>query len=111
MVKIIKKYTSEKTIFSTYLHVLLLKFQLGALVGWGIQFRIQRVPTWHTFGGPRSTKNKKYMKKRDVDVSVTFFHVFLVFHGEGSTKSMSHVYSLDAELNCPSNEFSRSKFE
>ena len=69
--------------------MVLLKFRTGVVIGWGIQFRIQRVPTQHTFGGPRSTKNEKYMKKRDVDVIITFFHVFLIFHGEGSTKSMS----------------------
>ena len=33
--------------FSTYMSVFLLKF------------RIQRVPTWHTFDGPRYPKNKK----------------------------------------------------
>ena len=47
--------------------MVLLKFQSGAFVGLGIQFRIQRVPTWHTFGGPYSMKNKNYMKKRDAD--------------------------------------------
>ena len=45
-------------VFWAYLHVVLLKFHVGALVGWVIQFRIQRVPTQHTFGGPRSTKNE-----------------------------------------------------
>ena len=88
-----------------------LKFQMGAAVGWGIQFRIQRVPTWHTFGGPLSMKNDKYMKKRDDDVIITFFHVFIVFRGSGSTKSMPSGYSLDAELNSPSNGCSVSKFE
>ena len=48
-------------IFSTYLHVVFLKFQAGALVGWGIQVHIQRAPTRHTFGGPCSTKNEKYI--------------------------------------------------
>ena len=47
-------------IFSTYLHVVLLQFREGALVGWGIQFHIQQVTTHHTFGGPHSTKNEKY---------------------------------------------------
>ena len=77
----------------------------------GIQFHIQQVPTWHTFGGPHSTKNNKYMKKRDVDVSITFFHVFIVFRGMKSTKSMPSGYSLDVELNSSSNECARSKLE
>ena len=85
-------------IFSTYLPMVLLKFQLATLIGWGIQFRIQRVPTWHTFGGPRSMKDKKYMKKCDAkwvlvgcgieSINITFFHVSLVFRGTGSTKRM-----------------------
>ena len=41
---------------NTYLHVILLKFRMGESIGWEIQFRIQRVPTQHTFGGPRSMK-------------------------------------------------------
>ena len=60
-----KKKLFFQLIFSTYLHVALLKFRSGALVGWEIKFHIQRVPTWHTFGGPHSMKNKKYMKKCD----------------------------------------------
>ena len=50
-------------------------------------------------------KNKKYMKKRDDDVIITFFHVFLVFGVEGSVKSMQRGYLLDAELNSVSNEY------
>ena len=46
-------------LFSTYLPVLLLKFRSGVLIGYTIKFRIQRVPTWHTFDGPRYPKNKK----------------------------------------------------
>jgi hypothetical protein len=92
---------------------------MGEIVGWGIQFhiqrvptcntfggphsiknkksmkksdaRIQRVPTWHTFGGPYSTKNKKYMKKRDDDLSITFFHVFLIFFVEGGPPKVCQV--------------------
>ena len=41
-------------------------------------------------------------KKHDVDVNITFFHVFLIFHREGSTKSMYNGYSLDVDLNSPS---------
>ena len=58
------------------------------IVRWGIQFLIQQVPTWHTFGGPRSTKKKIYMKKCDVDAIITFFHVFRVFRRAMSTKIM-----------------------
>ena len=49
-------------VFSTYLLVFLLKFQSGELTGCEIKFRIQRVPTRHTFDGPRYPKNKKYLK-------------------------------------------------
>ena len=37
----------------------LLKFRLGELVGCGIKFHIQQVPTRHNFDGPRYPKNKK----------------------------------------------------
>ena len=50
-------------IFSTYLIVFLLKFRSGELIGCGIWFRMQRVPTFHTFDGPCYPKNKKYLKK------------------------------------------------
>ena len=59
-------------VFSTYLIVFLLKFRSGELVGCGIRFCIQRVPTLHTFDGPRYPKNKKYLKKRDDDVLINF---------------------------------------
>ena len=55
-------------VFLTYLIVFLLKFRSGELVGCEIWFRIQRVPTLHTFDGPRYTKNKKYLKKHDDDI-------------------------------------------
>ena len=86
-------------IFLTYLPVFFLKFRLGELIGCRIKFRIQRVPTWHTFDGDRYPKNKKYLKKRDDDVIITFFQVFLVFGVEGSVKSMQCGYSLN-ELSC-----------
>ena len=96
------------SVFSTYLIVFLLKFQSEELVGCVIWFRIQRVPTLHTFDGPRYPKNKKYLKKRDDDIIITFFQVFLVFGVAGSIKSMQCGYSLDAESNSASNELSRS---
>ena len=66
---IIKKTTLFVRI-STYLPIFLLKFRSGELIGCGIKFRIQRVPTWHTFDGPRYPQNKKYLKN-------VMIHVFL----------------------------------
>ena len=110
-IAVIKKNYFFLFIFSTNLIVFLLKFWLGELVGCGIWFYIQRVPTLHTFDGPPYPKNKKYMKKHDDDIIITFFQVFLVFGVAGSIKSMQCGYSLDAESNSASNELSRSKFE
>ena len=99
-------------VFSTYLPMFLLKFGLRDLVGCKTKFRIQWVPTRHTFDGPRYPQNKKYLKKmwwwhhRHV-----FFHVFLIFGVAGLVKSMPSGYSLDAKFNSSSNELSRSKFE
>ena len=99
-------------VFSTYLLVFLFKFRSGKLFGCGIKFRIQRVPTRHTFDRPRYPKNKKYLKKwNDDDIIIPFFQVFLVFGVAGSLKSMPSGYSLDAEFNAASNELSRAKFE
>ena len=50
-------------VFSTYLPIFLLKFRSRELIGCKIKFRIQRVPTWHTFDGPLYPKNKKFWKK------------------------------------------------
>ena len=66
--------------------MVLLKFRSETLIEWGIQLCIQRVPTWHTFGAPLSKKNNKYMKKHDANINITYFHVFIVFRGEGPTK-------------------------
>ena len=49
-------------VFLTYLPVFLLKFRSGDLIGHGIKFCIQQLPTRHTFDGPRYTKKKKYLK-------------------------------------------------
>ena len=59
-------------VFLTYLPVFLLKFRSGELVGCGIKLRIQRVPTRHNFHGPLYPKNKKYLKKCDDDIIITF---------------------------------------
>ena len=107
---IIKK-TTFLFVFLTYPPFFLLKFRSGELVGCEIKFHIQRVPTRHTFDGPRYSKKKKYLKKRDDDVIITFFQEFLIFWVEGSVKSMQCGYSLDVESNSASNELSRSKFE
>ena len=63
------KKTTFLFVFLTYLPVFLLKFRSGELVGCGIKFHLHRVPTLHTFDGPRYPKNKKYLKKRDDDTS------------------------------------------
>ena len=60
---------------------------------------------------PATPKNKKYLKKCDDDVIITFFQVFLVFGVAGFAKSMHGGYSLDAELNSASNELYYLKFE
>ena len=86
-------------VFSTYLSVFLLKFRSKELVGCGIKFHIQQVPTWHTFNGPRYPKNKKYLKNVMMTSSSHLLRVFLVFGVVGSIKSMPSGYSLDAEFN------------
>ena len=40
----------------------------------------------HTFDGPCYPKNKKYLKKRDDDVIIMFFQVFLIFGVAGPSK-------------------------
>ena len=73
-------------IFLTYLHVCLLKFRMRELVGCRIEFRIQRVSTQHTFDRPLYTKNKKYLKKCDDDVIITFLRYFLFLGQQGLSK-------------------------
>ena len=58
-----KKKTTFLFVFLTYLPVFLLKFWSGELVGCGIWFCIQRVPTLHTFDGPRYPKNFEIPEK------------------------------------------------
>ena len=94
-IEIIKKNYIFLFIFLTYLPMFLLKFRSGELVGCRNKFRIQRVPSRHTFNGPRYPKNKKYMKNVVA----------------GSVKTISSGYSLDAEFNSASNELSQLKFE
>ena len=79
-----KKKTTFLFVFSTYLPVFLLKFRLGELVGCGIKFHIQLVPTQHTFDRPCYRKNKKYLKNVMMIMVV------------GLVKSMPSGYSLDA---------------
>ena len=64
----------------------LLKFQLEDIVGCEINFRIQQVPTRHTFDGPCYPQKKKYLKKRDDDVIITFFSGISCFWGSGPRK-------------------------
>ena len=104
----------KKLLFCSYfrhLPVFLLKFRSGELVGCWIKFRIQRVPTRHTFDGPRYPKNKKYLKNMMMTSSSRFFQVFPILGVAWSFKIMSSGYSLYAEFNSSSNELSRSKFE
>ena len=61
VIGIIKKTTFFVSIFDISLCVLL-KFRSGEIVGCGIKFCIQRVPTRHTFDRPLYPKNKKYLK-------------------------------------------------
>ena len=63
-------------VFSTYLIVLWIKFWSGELVGCGIWFHIQRVPTLHTFDGPRYPQKKKYLKNVMMMSSSRFFRYF-----------------------------------
>ena len=74
-IDIIKK-TIFLFVFSTYLIMFLLKFQSEELTGCRIKFRIQEVPTWHTFDKPGYPKNNKYLKKCDDDIIITFFRYF-----------------------------------
>ena len=81
------------------------KYVVWVLVGRGIKFRIQQVPTLHTFDEPISPKKKEYLKKHDDDIIVTFFEEFLVFGLAWSIKSMKCAYLLDVEFNFVSNEY------
>ena len=92
-----KKKTTFLFVFLTYIPIFLLKFRSGDLIGCGIKFRIQRVPTRHTFDGPCYPNNKKYLKKWNDDIIISFFQVFLVFGVAGPVKSMPSGYSLDAK--------------
>ena len=85
---IIKKTTFFICIFEISL-VFLLKFRSGELVGCGIKFHIQQVPTLHTFDGPCYPKINKYLKKCDDDIIIMFFQVFLIFWVARPIKSMS----------------------
>ena len=64
-------------IFSTYLTVFLLKFQSWELIGCGIKFYIQRVPTLHNFDEPIYPQNKKYLENHDDDIIIMFSMYFL----------------------------------
>ena len=101
-----KKKTTFSFVFSTYLPIFLLIFRSGEIVGCGIKFRIQQVPTWNTFSEPRYPKNNKYLKNGMMTSSFRFFQVFLVFGVGGSVKSMPSGYSLDVEFISASNELS-----
>ena len=73
-------------VFSTYLPVFLLKFQAGELIGCGIWFRNQRVPTLHTFDRPRYPKNKKYLKNMMMTSSSCFSGISCFWGSEARQK-------------------------
>ena len=56
------------------------------LVGCGIKFRIQRLPTQNTFDRPCYPKNRKYLKNIMMTSSSCFFRYFLFFGYWGSSK-------------------------
>ena len=68
-------------------------------------FASNEYPHYILLTDPATPKNKKYLKKRDDDVIITFFQVFLVFGVAGSVKSMPSGYLLDVEFNSASNEY------
>ena len=72
-----KKKTTFVFVFLTYLLMFLLKFRSGELIGCGIKFCIQWVPSRHTFDEPRYPKNKKYLKNVMMTSSSCFFRYFL----------------------------------
>ena len=97
-------------IFSTYLPMFLLKFWSGELIGCGIWFHIQQVPTLHTFNGPLypkkiNTWEKKTWRWHHHHV----FQVFLVFGVAGSVKSVPSGYSLDVEFNSQKQEIPKKR--
>ena len=59
------------------------------LIGCGTKFPIQQIPTQHTFYRPCYPKNKKYLKKRDDNVIITFFRSLLFFGQQGLSKVCS----------------------
>ena len=63
-------------VFSTYLPMILLKFWSRELIGCGIWFFMQRVPTVHTFDRSLYPEKNKYLKKHDDDVIIMFFRYF-----------------------------------
>ena len=87
-------------VFSTYLLVCLLKFRLGDLVGCGIKFYIQWVPTRHTFDGPRYPKNKKYLKNVMMMSSSHFFR-YLFFCGSGAHQKYAEWVIIGCKILIP----------
>ena len=80
----------------------LLKCRSGELVGCGIKFRIQQVPSQHTFDRPDYPKNKKYLKKHD-DMSIqplwlTYFIEILLVLEFQFTKTYFGTFSYKAHF-------------
>ena len=83
------------------------KYTVWVLVGCGIKFRIQRVPTLHTFDKPHYPENKKYLKKHDDDIIITLFSGISCFLGSRAHQKYASWYFLDLEFNFTSNELSQ----
>ena len=61
------------------------------LVGCGIKFHIQILPTWFIFYGLRSPKTKKYLKNMMMTSSSHFLRNFLFLGNNGPSKVCSVV--------------------
>ena len=79
-------------VFSTYLIVLLIKFQSEELVGCGIWFCIQQVPTLHTFDGPHYPKKRNTWKNVMMTSSSHFLGISC-FWGKNIMMTSSSCFS------------------
>ena len=78
-------------IFLTYLLLFLLKFWSGELVGCEIKFRIQQVPTRHTFDRSCYPKNNKYLKNTMMMSSSHFSGIYCFWGSEANQKESEWV--------------------
>ena len=83
-----KEKTTFLLVFSTYIPMFLLKFPSIEIVGCRIKFCIQRVPTLHTFNGPRHPPKQEiyfYIQRRPT------LHTFDGPHYPKSKKYLKNV--------------------